>query len=302
MLRKLVFGNLYGGIVASKRNKHEEHAAKARLQMFEAKQELEVIKQVRRSRDNRFALIASAATLVLVVALQSVYFSVGPGHSTPKASNPQASASSSSSIVPSSSIAEGKSWDVTLTINGSPLAITLDGAKAPQSTANFLALANKGFFNNTTCHRLTTKDVYILQCGDPTASGTGGPGYSYGPIENAPKVQTATVNGKKITAALYKAGTIAMARQSNKADSQGSQFFIVYKDSYFPNDAAGGYTVFGQIKAGLQQLDPDFAAGVQGGGSDGKPVRTFKINVVALLQVPTALKNNGSTPSSSGAK
>ena len=284
--------------MASKRNRHEEHAARARLQMFEAKQELEVIKQVRRSRDNRFALLISASTLVVVVLLQTVYFSFGPGHVV--ASPSSSGTSSVNPLVPSATIAEAKTWDATITLNGVSLQVSLDGAKAPQNTSNFLALANKGFFNNTTCHRLTTTGVFIIQCGDPTATGTGGPGYSFGPIENAPQIATDKKAPKN--SALYKAGTIAMARQGNKGDSQGSQFFIVYKDSYFPNDTAGGYSVFGKITSGLSGLNPFISAGVVGGSADGKPVKALKISSVSLKTIPKALQRQAQPSSSTGAK
>ena len=286
--------------MASKRNKHEEHAAKARLQMFEAKQELEVIKQVRRNRDNRFAVLATISTLVVVVGLQAVYFSVGPGHETAK-SSASASASPSSADAakaPSARIAKGKPWDATLNINDAELQITLDGAKAPQATSNFLVLAQKAFFDGTTCHRLTTSGVFILQCGDPSADGTGGPGYSFGPIENAPKVSSTGANANQ---GFYPAGTIAMARQSNNDSSMGSQFFIVYKDSYFPNDSAGGYTIFGKITSGLSKLDPFIKTGVANGCGDGKPKTEFKINKVLLKSKPQDISGSEApTPSSGG--
>jgi peptidyl-prolyl cis-trans isomerase B (cyclophilin B) len=100
----------------------------------------------------------------------------------------------------------------------------------------------------------------VLQCGDPTGTGSGGPGYSFGPVENAPK------NG------VYPAGTIAMAR-SDSPDSNGSQFFIVYKASSLP---APGYTVLGRITSGLDVVQKVAAGGAQG-GSDGKPVRAVSI-------------------------
>ena len=99
----------------------------------------------------------------------------------------------------------------------------------------------------------------VLQCGDPKGNGTGGPGYFFGPIENAPK------DG------LYKKGWIAMARQGDNATSMGSQFFIMYGDSKIPNDKVGGYTVFGEVSLGLSGLYPVFNGGIVGGKQDGKP-------------------------------
>jgi len=150
--------------------------------------------------------------------------------------------------------------------------LALDGAKAPQAVASFVFLAKKGFFDYTPCHRLTTQGIYVLQCGDPTGTGTGGPGYSYGPVENAPKND------------VYPAGTIAMARQGGNASSMGSQFFLVYKDSTIPSDAAGGYTVMGKITGGLDVLEKVAAGGVAGGTGDGAPARAVSITGTTVAE------------------
>src|SRR5438067_82816 len=92
---------------------------------------------------------------------------------------------------------------------------------AAHSGATPRGLTQQGFYTGLTCHRLTVKSLYVLQCGDPNGDGSGGPGYSFGPIENAPK------DG------VYPAGTIAMAN-TGQPNSQGSQFFLVYKDTTLP--------------------------------------------------------------------
>ena len=140
---------------------------------------------------------------------------------------------------PDPATAEDRAWAGTIAINCGDIEITLDGAAAPTGVASFISLANDGFYDNTACHRLTTAGIFVLQCGDPTGLGTGGPGYSYGPIENAPEDD------------IYPAGTLAMARQGNNGESMGSQFFITYEDSQIPSDSAGGYTVLGQVTSGL---------------------------------------------------
>ena len=100
----------------------------------------------------------------------------------------------------------------------------------------------------------------MLQCGDPAGDGTGGPGYSYGPVENAP------------ADSVYPAGTIAMARQQQNGYSQGSQFFIVYEDTTLTPDEAGGYTVVGRVTSGLDELKAGVTdAGTADGGTDGAP-------------------------------
>ena len=156
------------------------------------------------------------------------------------------------------------------TTSAGSIGISLDGAAAPQAVANFVSLAQHGFFTSTPCHRLTTAGIFVLQCGDPTGTGSGGPGYSWGPIENAPANN------------LYPAGTIAMARTAGNGSSMGSQFFLVYQDSTIPADSAGGYTVFGHITSGLGVVQAVAAAGVKGGASDGPPATAVTIEGVEV--------------------
>jgi peptidyl-prolyl cis-trans isomerase B (cyclophilin B) len=172
--------------------------------------------------------------------------------------------------LPAASTAESRDWPVTLKLNSDDLQITLDGADAPQAVASFLSLSKAGYFDGTACHRLTTAGIFVLQCGDPTGTGTGGPGYNFGPIENAPADD------------VYPAGTLAMARVGGDAESMGSQFFIVYKDSTIPSDNAGGYTVFGTITGGMDAVQAIAADGASGGGSDGTPTDPATITSVTV--------------------
>jgi len=170
--------------------------------------------------------------------------------------------------VPDPSVAEGRTWTATVTTTCGDITLELDGALAPQSVANFVQLARDGFYDASPCHRLTTSGIFVLQCGDPTATGQGGPGYSWGPIENAPADD------------LYPAGTLAMARVGEDAESQGSQFFLVYQDSTIPSDGAGGYSVFGTITGGL-----DIVQTIAEGGpaEDGTaPARAISIEGVTV--------------------
>ncbi|GAA1238427.1 peptidylprolyl isomerase [Kitasatospora nipponensis] len=134
--------------------------------------------------------------------------------------------------------------------------IALDAAKAPHTVNSFVFLAGQNYFDHVKCHRLTTSGIYVLQCGDPTASatnpgGSGGPGYQF-PDEN-------------LTGATYPAGTVAMANAG--PGTNGSQFFLVYKDTQLPPS----YTPFGKITGGLDVLTNIAAGGVQGGTGDGAP-------------------------------
>ncbi len=177
-------------------------------------------------------------------------------------------APSGAHTLPPASAAEGRDWTTTLTTSAGDLTLTLDGAAAPQAVASFVSLAESGYFDGTSCHRLTTSGIYVLQCGDPTGTGTGDPGYKFGPVENAP------------TDDVYPAGTVAMARQGGDADSMGSQFFLVYEDSTIPSDAAGGYTVFGTITSGLDVVQAVADAGTQDGSGDGSPATPVTIEGV----------------------
>jgi peptidyl-prolyl cis-trans isomerase B (cyclophilin B) len=147
----------------------------------------------------------------------------------------------------------------TLTIKLSQGTIVIKlNPKAPCTINSFQFLAGRGFFTNTICHRLTTSGIYVLQCGDPTGTGSGGPGY--------------TIPDENLTGATYPAGTLAMAN-TGSAHTGGSQFFLVYKNTQLPPT----YTPWGTITSGLDVLTKIAAAGVSGGGTDGKPVDNVKI-------------------------
>lgn len=248
-----------------------DREALRRSRLYTARQTVHNRQVSRRRRDNVIAAIVFVIVVTAAAFAQVGFFTLGPGKPV-AAPKPTASATPTpSATAPAPSAAENRTWTGSLTLNATKLGITLDGRKAPQAVASFITLAKKGFYTGLTCHRLTTGDTHILQCGDPKGDGSGGPGYSFGPIENAPKNE------------VYPAGTIAMARQGGKADSQGSQFFLVTGTSTFPNDAAGGYTVFGHITSGLPALRSAITSkGVSGGGSDGAPKVPTKITALTV--------------------
>lgn len=256
--------------MASKKKQQNIYTSAAkRMAAYEQTQQQVAKDGGHKKRDNRVAIIASLIVLVLVSAGQAAYFTAGPGKDRPAASA-RKTPSASSTLVPNAALAESRTWTGEIGVNGSPLQISLDGAAAPQAVANFVSLAKSGFYNDLKCHRLTTEGIFVLQCGDPNGDGSGGPGYSWGPVENAP------------TDNAYARGTLAMARQSNNAESMGSQFFIVYQDSVIPSDSAGGYTVFGQVADGLATVDKIAADGVTGGGYDGVPLTASKITGISV--------------------
>ena len=150
---------------------------------------------------------------------------------------------------------------ITLATNCGDIAFDLDPL-APKTTAIMSFLTQNKYFDATPCHRLTTDGIYVLQCGDPTGQGTGGPGFKF-EDENLPK----STNGTYV----YPRGTVAMANSG--ANTNGSQFFLVYKDSPLPPN----YSVWGKVTKGLDILDAVAKAGVSGGGSDGAPAQAVTI-------------------------
>jgi peptidyl-prolyl cis-trans isomerase B (cyclophilin B) len=156
------------------------------------------------------------------------------------------------------------------------IGLLLANNESPCTVNSFASLIGQGFFNDTKCHRLTTSpDLAVLQCGDPKGDGTGGPGYQF--ANEYPTDQYPPNDPKLKQPVLYPRGTLAMANAG--PDTNGSQFFLVYKDSQLPPD----YTVFGKIQDdGLATLDKIAKAGVAGGGEDGPPAAEVTIKTMLL--------------------
>ncbi len=149
---------------------------------------------------------------------------------------------------------------LSLTTNCGEIVLQMDPAAAPKTAQSMAFLAAQAFYTDSDCFRLTTKGIFVLQCGSPTNNGQGGPGYSI-PDENLPK------DG----ANNYPAGTVAMANAG--AGTGGSQFFIVYKDTTLgPN-----YTIWGKVVSGLDVVTRVAAAGEKTGAGDGAPNQAIVI-------------------------
>ncbi|TXK17528.1 peptidylprolyl isomerase [Homoserinibacter sp. GY 40078] len=253
--------------MASNRQQREQREARERLRAYQARQEVHEIRNRRRRRDNVIGILGAVVVTALAITTQIVYFTAGPGapEASPSAS-PSAAAGDELNVgAPDSSLAEGRTWTGELVFNDDvTLGIELDGAAAPQAVSGWVADVMADYYPGTTCHRLADAESFaFIQCGSIDGAGSGDPDYSYGPIENAP------ADG------VYPAGTIAMARSGNDAYSNGHQFFIITADTTLPADAAGGYSVVGQVTSGLDDLiseitskgvDPD-TVGEDGTGS-----------------------------------
>jgi peptidyl-prolyl cis-trans isomerase B (cyclophilin B) len=147
---------------------------------------------------------------------------------------------------PTSGIPRSGTRTMTITTNLGVVTVQLDAAATPCTAASFAYLGSRHFFDKTNCHRLVNQGIFVLQCGDPTGTGGGGPTYQY-----ADENLAAAASG-------YKRGMVAMANAG--PGTNGSQFFIVFKDSPLPNN----YTPFGTVTKGLDVIDR-----VAAGGDDG---------------------------------
>jgi peptidyl-prolyl cis-trans isomerase B (cyclophilin B) len=145
--------------------------------------------------------------------------------------------------------------------------LVLDRAKAPCTVQAIEFLTKAKYFDATKCHRLTTTEgLKVLQCGDPTGAGNGGPGFTL-PDEKPTDLKAGQAGPDGTPTAIYPRGVLAMAN-TGAPNSGGSQFFMVFGDSTLPPN----YTVFGTIDAaGLTVLDKVAAGGVEGGSTDGAP-------------------------------
>ena len=172
--------------------------------------------------------------------------------------------------LPDKASAEGKTFTAVLTTNCGDLVLTLDGANAPTTVASFAQLARNGYWTDAPCSRLVMSGIFILQCGDPTGTQQGDPGYGFG-LENAP------ADGK------FPRGSVAMARRNGDPNSNGGQFFLVVQDTVLPT-TDGGYSLFGTVTSGMDIVDR-IAAG--GNGTDGV---TPKLPI-SFLSVTTQTKD-----------
>jgi peptidyl-prolyl cis-trans isomerase B (cyclophilin B) len=174
------------------------------------------------------------------------------------------------SVAPAEKVLKRFPRTFTFITNCGDIVVTTVGAKAPVTITQLATLARGRYFNDSLCHRLTTQGSFVLQCGDPTATGTGGPNFTYRD-ENLP-------DQKGIN---YPAGTVAMRNSGpgvNGEGTNGSQFFFVFADTtLLPR-----YTIWGNVTQGLDIVKAIAKAGVKGGGADGTPNQQISIKRVTV--------------------
>lgn len=176
------------------------------------------------------------------------------------------------STPPTDDVSATGTVNVTLNTGQGPIGMELDRTVAPCTVNAVEHFADEGFYDDTVCHRLTTSGIFVLQCGDPSGTGAGGPGFQF-----ANEYPTDELTEPAATPVIYPRGSIAMANAG--ADTNGSQFFLNYQDSPLAPD----YTYFGQIsEEGLATLDQIAATGVEGGAADGAPAEEVRIETATV--------------------
>jgi len=203
------------------------------------------------SNTTKKSTVYVALITALAIIVGSVILGIG-GQTTPQETTPEAAPAVE---LPTAGITDSNKASISFTTNQGEIVIETTPSLAPLTVNAIAALAQKNYFDNTICHRLTTEGIFVLQCGDPTGTGTGGPGFTI-PDENLPE---AVENN-------YPAGTVAMANAG--PGTSGSQFFLVYQDTTLGPD----YTIWGSITSGLDILQTIASAGVVDGGTDGAPI------------------------------
>jgi peptidyl-prolyl cis-trans isomerase B (cyclophilin B) len=281
-------------------NEQRREAAKRKL-------ERQLVRRAQRARRRRLTSI-SVTTVVVLLAAGGIWWAVAAGGTSSSAASPSSDTPTTTSKPPitiptalaaapkrptplpatanctytkegdaakannlpnGSNISAQGTVPVTLKTNDGDIPLTLDRSLAPCAVNSFVSLSTQGYYDNTSCHRLSTSGLQMLQCGDPKGDGTGGPGYKF--------------NDEVWDSIKYGRGYLAMANSG--PNTNGSQFFLVFGDAQLPPS----YTVFGTIsEAGLKVIDDIAKAGDDGayessagGGHPLKKVTITKSQVAA---------------------
>jgi peptidyl-prolyl cis-trans isomerase B (cyclophilin B) len=283
-----------------------------------AKLERQIARRAASARRRRQIQASVAAGLAVVVVVVGIIWATGGFDSNKKKSTTAADdcawtpipASANVKDVgkpPTTDIRKTGTSTMTITTNQGVIEAQLDRAGAPCTAASFAYLAGKKFFDNTKCHRLTTSGIYVLQCGDPSGTGSGGPAYKFPdekmptPAEPTPAPSSSASPSPSSSASpatnLYPAGTLAMANSG--VDTNGSQFFIVYKDG---SALEAKYTVFGKVTKGLDIVQKIAAGGVNptdpSNPGDGAP--KTEVTIQSLTVAATPAEAASPAPSASG--
>lgn len=249
--------------------KREKELARAKFERQQARRQ-------QRKQRNLFAKLTSLAIVIALLISYAISLSSSPEETAKTTPSPTLAAPPvvSGCDVAGATRADNISYpaapkdlvpakEITLTTNCGDFVIETD-PKAPQTVGILSYLAKNKFYDGVNCHRLTTEGIFVLQCGDPSGNGSGGPGFNFAD-ENLPAADSTGLF-------TYPRGTIAMANSG--PNTNGSQFFIVYQDSPLPPN----YSIWGQLTSGLETLDAIAQAGTVTGQPDGPPAQTLVIS------------------------
>lgn len=188
--------------------------------------------QPQTARQNQAITWIALAAILLIVILAA--WALWPQKAASPASAP--GKAQQYDAPPAMTIDPARSYFATFKLaKGGSFTIQLFADKAPKTVNNFVFLAREGFYNGVTFHRVLAD--FMAQTGDPTGTGAGGPGYMFEYEPNDLKFD--------------QAGVVAMANQAPASPTNGSQFFITFGPQEYLN---GGYTIFGQVTEGMDQV------------------------------------------------
>jgi peptidyl-prolyl cis-trans isomerase B (cyclophilin B) len=241
-------------------NKRERELARAKRE-----------RQIKNGRKGSTSLLFGVIGGLAILAVIFVIFFTGDSETSSGICQPAPSANSNPTqwqTAPAASTDSG-TYNWTLNTNCGDIVIEVDASLAPVTASSMEFLTLNNFFDNSPCHRIVTSGIYVLQCGDPTGTGMGSPGFRIAE-ENLPTANPAT----------YAKGVVAMAN-SGQPGTSGSQFFIVFQDSQL----SPTYTVFGKVIQGLDIVEKIAAAGVAAGATDGAPAEAIGILDASFVEV-----------------
>jgi peptidyl-prolyl cis-trans isomerase B (cyclophilin B) len=292
--------------VSSERDIRQRDAARAKLERDMAvKVEAARRKRLRNSRIG----VAVAGGVVLVVIAWVVIATVGGGgtNTNPSAtaasgctwypsetdSRPTTGPSTEASPAPTKAAAELPPTDpprtgyqvITFNTNLGPIKVEMNLGKTPCTAASMANLIKQKYYDGTQCHR-SAASIFALQCGDPTASGSGGPGYSF-----------ADENLQQDKLPAYHEGDVAMAH-TQAPNSNGGQFFFLWQTTPLPGD----YSLWGKVIEGLDIVKQvggsgdDGAFSTDGTPGDGHPLKELKFDSVTVSEISATSAVQPTTP------
>jgi peptidyl-prolyl cis-trans isomerase A (cyclophilin A) len=234
-----------GVLVAS-----DNRAKREQLRVYQARQVLQASKKSRLRKDQWLSIGGALVAVTLASLAVFGYVTLGPG---------------APAKAPDIAISENREWTGEIMFGDIEVGIVLDGINAPQATANFVDLATKGFYDGVSCHSLSVDVVFVMQCGDPTGTGTGGPGYRF-EDEAHPELT------------FDKPYLLAMANAG--PGTNGSQFFITVAATTWLNFK---HTIFGEVADQAGRDVVDTIAAVETGSGD-RPKSDVVIQSIEIVR------------------